>query len=212
MLVIDPDDIDLKKAFIPVMEKELVQRATEPLVIEQTRKLEDAGFAGQAHPRPINLFYMENGLRERLVYQDGQYQVLNTEQVFTETELLNKLHNNAENFSPNVILRPLYQETILPNIAYVPGGSELIYWLQVKPAFESYSVSYPVVWVRKSAAIVYEKQLKTIEEQGLTIEQLFSTEADLREWFAARSGKSSQGKDVVEQVNALYQQGFPGVS
>jgi uncharacterized protein YllA (UPF0747 family) len=79
----------------------------------------------QAHPREINLFYLLDDLRERLEIKDSKYHVVNSKISFSKEELLAELQSHPERFSPNVILRGLYQETILPNIAFIGGGGEL---------------------------------------------------------------------------------------
>merc|ERR1711916_78886 len=105
----------------------------------------------QVNPREINLFYLHDQLRERIVLEKGVYQVLNTELSFTESEILDELEKHPERFSPNVLVRPLYQEVILPNLCYIGGGGELAYWLQLKSYFEESGVSFPMLWLRNSA-------------------------------------------------------------
>ena len=73
---------------------------------------------------------------------------------FTKEEMNNELMNHPERFSPNVILRPVYQEIILPNIAFIGGGGELAYWLELKRVFNAVKVPFPVVWLRNSVKVV----------------------------------------------------------
>ena len=104
----------------------------------------------QANPREINLFYLRENIRERIELRDGRFIVNNTNIHFSPDEMEKELANFPERFSPNVILRGLYQETILPNIAFVGGGSEIAYWLELKPLFKHYRVPYPVLIMRNS--------------------------------------------------------------
>src|SRR5690606_23983307 len=100
--------------------------------------LDALGYKTQVFPRNINFFYLDTDLRERIVKEEGKYQVLNTNLQFSEEEILHLVDEHPEKFSPNVILRPLYQEMILPNLAYVGGPAEIAYWLQLKPVFDHY--------------------------------------------------------------------------
>ena len=99
----------------------------------------------QVNPREINLFYIKDGLRERIVENDGVFSVLNSDFRWNKTELLKHLETQPEYFSPNVIMRPLYQEVILPNLCYIGGGGEMIYWLQLKSNFEIQNVTFPIL-------------------------------------------------------------------
>ncbi|MEO8515848.1 MAG: bacillithiol biosynthesis cysteine-adding enzyme BshC, partial [Flavobacterium sp.] len=132
LVILDGDNQDLKRTFIPYIKEELLSQTSFKAVIETTEKLKE--YTIQVNPREINLFYVEDNLRERIVLdpdsnREGKYKVNNTKIEFTETEILALLDKNPERFSPNVIMRPLYQEIILPNLCYIGGGGEIGYWL-----------------------------------------------------------------------------------
>jgi uncharacterized protein YllA (UPF0747 family) len=134
LVTLDADNPTLKQVLKPIIKEELAQQKAHKLVTEISEKL--AGeYKAQVMAREINLFYLDAGLRERIVQEDGRYKVLNTELVFSETEILELADTAPEKFSPNVILRPLYQELLLPNLAYVGGGAEVNYWFQLKTPF-----------------------------------------------------------------------------
>src|SRR5690606_24662388 len=96
-----------------------------------------------------NLFYLGDGnIRERIVCENETYYVLNSSYKFTQEEIMDELNSFPEKFSPNVLLRPLYQETVLPNLAYIGGSGEIAYWLQLKDYFESRKVLFPLLIVR----------------------------------------------------------------
>ncbi|MFV0303873.1 MAG: bacillithiol biosynthesis BshC, partial [Moheibacter sp.] len=111
--------------------------------------------------------------RERIVRENNLFKVLNSDIQFTQKELQKALHETPENFSPNVILRPLFQETILPNIAYIGGGGEIAYWLQLKSFFESQNVAFPALIVRNSILLLSDKQHKKLEKLDILYEDLF---------------------------------------
>ena len=123
VVVIDGDDTALKRLFIPTIKKELQEVFSSKEVEEQSNKLA-AHYKIQVNSREINLFYLQEGSRARIVKEGNTYFVNETALSFSEKEILEELENHPERFSPNVLLRPLYQETILPNLAYIGGGGE----------------------------------------------------------------------------------------
>ncbi|HEX6846357.1 MAG TPA: bacillithiol biosynthesis cysteine-adding enzyme BshC, partial [Chitinophagaceae bacterium] len=138
LVVLLPDNAELKKQMIPVFKDDLLNQTASGIVEKTAERLSNAGYKVQANPREINLFYLKDNIRERITKKniprlpDGQeYSILNTQYSFSEEELLKELAVHPERFSPNVILRGLYQETILPNLAFVGGGGETAYWLQL---------------------------------------------------------------------------------
>ena len=173
LVVIDGDHPALKKMLIPHIEKDLFEQLAYHKVTQTAQSLIKEGYHVQVNPRPINYFYMEDGLRERIVAVEGCFEVLNTKKFFTPLEMKAHIASNPENFSPNVIARPLYQELILPNIAYTGGGGELAYWLELKDYFDSHGVLFPVLMLRNSALLMSEKQLHKWRKMGLTTEDLF---------------------------------------
>lgn len=125
------------------------------------------------------MFYIEDHLRERIVFENGRYKVNNTDRDFSEEELLMEVVGFPEKFSPNVILRPLYQEVVLPNLCYIGGAGEIAYWLELKSMFDLHKVPFPMLLVRNSVVLVSEKQNNKIEKLGLSWADLFSNQNDL---------------------------------
>ncbi len=177
LVIIDGDDISLKKLFIPFTKKEVLKQDSFQKLNETLPLLKD--YSIQVNPREINLFYIEDTLRERIVFEDGKFQVLNTQLSFSESEILALLENNPEKFSPNVILRPLYQEVILPNLCYIGGGGELAYWLELKSNFESNGITFPMLLLRNSVLLVSEKQQRKLEKLNISKRDLFLNQDDL---------------------------------
>lgn len=175
VVVIDPDDAALKTAYIPVMEDELLHQATYPLLKQQADALA-ADYKVQAYPREINLFYLDTQLRERIEKQDDKWVVLNTDISFTEEELLRELNLHPEKFSPNVMLRGLFQEMILPNVTFIGGGAEVAYWMQLKPVFEHYNGFFPCIILRQSAMVMNKQHQKLAADLGYSIGELFKKE------------------------------------
>lgn len=174
LLMIDGDDKELKKLMIPIFEEDLIKNTAFNIVSETNEKLVQNNYNVQVNPREINLFYLGNGeIRERITEENGIFYVVDSDNQFTKEEILEELNNHPEKFSPNVILRPLYQETILPNIAYIGGSGEIAYWLQLKDFFESQNVLFPVLIVRNSVLLINEKQKSKLEKLEIEFPDLF---------------------------------------
>ena len=202
LVIIDADDKDLKKQMVPFIKKELLEQTSFEHVTETIKKLRD--YAVQVNPREINLFYIEDHLRERIIYENGTYSILNTKLTFSKDELLKEVENHPEKFSPNVILRPLYQEVILPNLCYIGGGGELAYWLELKSTFETNKVTFPILLLRNSVLLATEKQKQKATKLGLRWSDLFKNEQDL---IHQQVQKTSQFTiDFTTQKEALKKQ------
>jgi bacillithiol biosynthesis cysteine-adding enzyme BshC len=173
LVILDSDDANLKRLFIPNMKKELVEQTAFKYISETNKKLEDLGLKIQVNPREINFFYSKDGLRKRIVEVDGVYSVLDAKISWNENELLKHLNDYPELFSPNVIMRPLYQEVILPNLCYIGGGGEIIYWLQLKSNFEAQGVTFPMLLLRNSALVKTSKQGEKLEKLNISDKDLF---------------------------------------
>ncbi|GAA4052027.1 bacillithiol biosynthesis cysteine-adding enzyme BshC [Flavobacterium chungnamense] len=172
LVIIDGDSIELKKLFIPFVKKELLEQTSFKKVTETNELLKE--YFVQVNPREINLFYIEDNLRERIIFENGIYKVNNTTTQFSEIEVLNELENHPEKFSPNVILRPLYQEVILPNLCYIGGGGELAYWLELKSNFEENNITFPILLLRNSVLLTTQKQDEGADKLELSWSDLFS--------------------------------------
>jgi len=209
LVVLDADDPKLKSKFKTYIKNDLRYHTAFQHTKKQSEKLSDLGYGVQVNPREINLFYMHDGFRERIVKQDETYFVLETELEFSEQELLDLVDEHPERFSPNVVMRPLYQEVILPNLAYIGGGGELAYWLELKSLFKSESVTFPMLMLRNSVLLYSDKTAKKLRKLESSIQDLFLTPENLE---AKQTRKNSnieidfrQQKQVIaDQFEALY--------
>lgn len=157
LVVLNMNDTELKQQFIPIMEKEIVEQPSKSLVEQTQNELADLGFKAQAFAREINLFYLRENIRERIVEENGVYRALNTDfQWQTQADILKELHDTPQYFSPNVVLRPLFQEYILPNLAYIGGGGELAYWLERKTQFQYFGINFPML-IRRNSVLFLDK-------------------------------------------------------
>lgn len=177
LVILDSDSQDLKRSFIPYIKDELLKQTSFKTVTETIDKMKN--YFVQVNPREINLFYIEDNLRERIILDNGIYKVNHTKIEFTETEILALLESNPEKFSPNVIMRPLYQEVILPNLCYIGGGGEIAYWFELKSFFASAKVTFPILLLRNSVLLATEKQNKKADKLNLSWSDLFSKQTAL---------------------------------
>lgn len=178
LIVLLPDNGILKRSMLPIFEDDIFNNIPSEIVGKTTEELAKQ-YKVQAHPREINLFYLIDGIRSRLVEKKNIYHVEDTNIRFTEEEIRTELQDHPERFSPNVILRGLYQETILPNLAFVGGGGELAYWLELKGLFQHYNIPYPVLVVRNSFMLIDKKVNSLLDKLQLGITDLFKTENTL---------------------------------
>ncbi len=201
LLCIDADDAALKRLFAPIMRRELLEQQSGSLVQQQTQQLEALGYKTVITPRDINLFYLTDGLRERIErLADGSYKVVNTKLTFTEAEILTLLDAHPEQFSPNVVLRPLYQEVILPNLAYIGGPSEVPYWLQLKGVFDQAGVLFPLLMPRNFALYVPRVTAKRLNKLGLIPQQLFQPDTKLKREFVEHHTRHALAFDTENKA------------
>lgn len=210
LVILDADHPRLKSLFTPYMKKELLEQSSQELVQKTSAQLEALGYKTQIFPREINLFYMQTGLRERLVQEGEEWVVLNTDLRFTKDALLQELEQHPERFSPNVVLRPLYQELILPNLAYFGGPAEVAYWLQLKPLFDAHQVPFPILMPRQFALVLSKALESRRQKLGLNAAELFEDPHQLKarlvkEWSTHEISLEDEQQKLQEFFNSLQQ-------
>lgn len=203
LICVDADNRELKKIFAPIIKNDLLQHTAFDLVSNTTKELEHLGYKTQISPREINFFYLADGLRERIVQEENTYKVLNTNLQFTQEEILALLENEPERFSPNVVLRPVYEEIILPNLAYIGGPSEVPYWLQLKSIFDFHQIEFPILMPRNFALVVNKATAKRMEKLDLSVSDLFLDEVSLKKNFIEKHSENSLS--LSEQSHSFIQ-------
>ncbi|MBV9988432.1 MAG: bacillithiol biosynthesis cysteine-adding enzyme BshC [Chitinophagaceae bacterium] len=206
LVVLIPDNAQLKKLFQPVVEKELLEGFSHRYVSDTIIKL-GAHYKVQAGGREINLFYLLDDKRERIELQEKTYKVPALGLSFTQEQILAELEQHPERFSANVILRGAFQETILPNIAFIGGGGELAYWLELRTVFAAVGIPYPVLLLRNSFLLLKRSQAQKIKALGFGAEDLFLDELSLLNKFVKRnSGHQLSLQHQTAQLHTLYDQ------
>jgi bacillithiol biosynthesis cysteine-adding enzyme BshC len=205
LIILIPDAPELKKAAKDLFKDDLFNNSSQKLIAGTSEKLRNAGFSNQAYARSVNLFYLMPGKRERIEKTENGFVVLNSELKFSEAEMLTELEQHPERFSPNVILRPLYQEMILPNLAYIGGGGELAYWVERKSQFEYYQVPFPILIRRNSLQWIDKNSQEKMEKLGLNITDIFKdTEQLIRAHIAKNSNETLHFDEERLSIGAIF--------
>jgi len=204
LVVIQPDDAKLKSLFIDVMEKELKTGFSQKAIGATKEKLEST-YHVQSDGRDLNLFYLKENTRNRIEKQGASYIVVDTDIRFTEEEVVKELHANPDRFSPNVILRGVYQETILPGVAFIGGGGELAYWMELKNVFDEVKVHYPILQLRNSFMFMNEKQTTQWNSLGFSLEDIFKPLLELELDYVKNQTKENLAlTNYIASLNDLY--------
>lgn len=206
LIIVDADCRALKRLFTPIITRDILGQNSFKAISETSKKLEERGYQTQVHAREINFFYLTDTFRERIVPMgDGRFEVLHQGLYFSEEEMQAEIDAHPERFSPNVIMRPVYQEVILPNLAYIGGGAEIVYWLQLKACFDSFRVPFPILVPRNSAMITDDAVAGKIFRLDLTFKSIFRPTEILKSEYVRRHTKHRLNlRDEWMEFNALF--------
>jgi len=175
LVFVDCSDVEIKKLLTPVFEKEL---NTSPRLCEEIIKTSaelEKEYDLQVKPKVINLFFIHNGNRLLIEpRENNRFALKNSKKRFEQEELMNILFENPEQFSPNVVLRPICQDYLLPTVAYVGGPSEVSYFAQLKSAYEHHDITMPVIFPRASVTIIENKVKKFLTNFEVHFEDIFN--------------------------------------
>ena len=202
LVILDANDKRLKQTFKSIFTDELVNQNSFKLLNDKTwmQNFDDEKL--QITPREINLFYLDKNVRERIVFENENYSTKKSSFNLSKNEIENFVEQSTEKLSPNVILRPLYQSTILPDVAFVGGGSEVTYWLQLKTVFDFYKVPFPKIYLRDSAEWIDEASESKRKKWNFSIEEIFADVNFLKNKFLEENG-GLQIDHEIEKVNAV---------
>jgi len=205
LVVANMNHPDLKRLFIPQIKEEIFNQPSQALVQATAEALTKIDFKPQAFPREINFFYLKENLRERIVFEDNVYKVLNTDYQFTKAEMEAEIDNHPEYFSPNVVMRPIYQEVIMPNLAYIGGGGELAYWLERKSQFAHFGIFYPMLIRRNSVMWLDKGTTKKLRKLNIGIHNLFQdTDSVIRLFVESQSSEALEINQEKGQISQAF--------
>ncbi|HLA68731.1 MAG TPA: bacillithiol biosynthesis cysteine-adding enzyme BshC [Bacteroidota bacterium] len=169
LIFLDPHDPEFKILLAPVFRKELeTTPALCQLVIDQSAEVEKS-YHAQVKPKPVNLFFFHNGGRYLLEPRPDGFALKGTRQHFTHQAIMDLIDRDPSVFSPNVVLRPICQDWLLPTVAYVAGPGEISYFAQLRPLYAEFAIPEPLVYPRASATIVEEKVEKVLSRFNIPI-------------------------------------------
>ncbi len=205
LLIIDGDDVRLKSEFKNIIKDDILNATNYKLVNSCIQKLAEQNIKAQVNPREINCFYKTEGLRERIEKKDEHYHIVNTDIHFTEVEILTELENHPDRFSPNVVLRPLYQEKILPNVASIGGPGELAYWMEYKSMFEHHHINFPILMLRNCLLWIESTIHERILKLNIHNEELFLPIEEQIKIFLNKQGSDISFTHEEKQLKDLYE-------
>ena len=204
LLILLPDTAAFKREMLSIFEDDIFNHTSSEIVEHTSEKL-SKNYKAQAYPRDINLFYLKDNLRNRIVPVKDQFVIHDTDIVFSKEEIKKELQEHPERFSPNVILRGLFQEVILPDVAWIGGGGELAYWLQLKDLFHHYKVPFPVLILRNSFLIVDERSERLLQKLKLKVADLFKGQERVNNDLVKRDSNSVLNLEKQKaQLDVIY--------
>ncbi len=207
LIAIDADTHEFKSLFKEVIKDDLTSHSAKKIVDQTDEALKSLGQKTQVYCRDINFFYLDNNLRSRIERQGDQYKVIDTDLSFTQGEINNLIETHPEKFSPNVILRPLYEEMILPNLAYIGGPSEVVYWLQLKDVFQHFKTAFPILMPRNFAMVMEHQDVEKFEKLKLEIKYIFEEKNKLfTHWVKKHSQHNVAVTDEMNKIQEVFKE------
>ncbi len=204
VVILDGNDAEFKKEFKDEFKKDIFDNASFDIVNKTIAKLEE-NYNIQVTPRPINVFYKTQGLRERIEkIGDDTFKIINTDLSFTKAELQAIIENTPELLSPNVVLRPLYQQKIMPNIAYVGGPGELAYWLEFEDNFKAHQITFPILMPRQFVLIIDKGTQQKMQKLDISTQAVFNEGEELVKAFVKTQTTDINLDIFKKQFDAVY--------
>ncbi len=203
LLVLDPDNAALKSLFAKYIIDDIIHHKNYNPLTEQTTIIEQ-NYKPQLYIRDINFFYLQPSKRERIIQEENKYYTNDKSKSWSEEEIIQEIKEHPENFSPNAALRPLYQETILPNIAYTGGPGELAYWLQLYKMFGANDIDFPVLLPRYSAILISKSVNERIEKLKLNSIDFLEEEKAIIEKYISLQDNSDE-INFSDELEILFQ-------
>lgn len=201
IVLLDPDSRFLKKQLISNIRQDLFAHSPSAAIDKSIAVMKANSIKPPINTRPINYFMISDNTRNRIERHEEGFRLVNGDQTYTTQEIENLLTSNPEAFSPNALLRPVYQQTILPNLAYVCGGSEFIYWLELKNAMEESKAIYPRLIIRKSVFNLSQKNKDLVMHGGLPLSCLFYSNAHFLQFCAEK--QNSHANKISDKMNRV---------
>jgi bacillithiol biosynthesis cysteine-adding enzyme BshC len=207
-------DVNIKRHLKdPLMRSVKEREQIEKSLRNTTEKLEENGYHGQVYIQKSNLFYINPaGERIRIEYEDKRWKTDDGKKSWDNTRLLEEIEQNAENFSPNVFLRPLLQDCLLPTLTYVAGPGEIAYYAQMKDLYSIFGLEMPVISPRFSATIIESGIDRIMDKLPFSIEEYINRIEDLESEYIKSTEQFDleklfkEWKEEIKSITNKYQQ------
>jgi bacillithiol biosynthesis cysteine-adding enzyme BshC len=173
LLVLEADDSRLKPLVADLFAAEIATPRVLGLAREGAARMESLGHTAQVDTPEdgVALFHLSaEGRRAIKQRSDGAFQI--GDAVRSRSDLLDELRDHPERFGPNVLLRPVVQDRLLPTACYVAGPSELAYQAQLGGVYAAFDVEPPLIVNRGSATLVDAGAIKFFDRSGFPLEAL----------------------------------------
>ncbi len=164
---------------------------------EQSSRLEKSGFTRQAMVQRSNLFYLDKEGKRVKISMDGDAWSAGNGQNWDWNELIDEINSYPERFSPNVFLRPMLQDRLLPTIGYVAGPGELAYYGQMRSAYNAMAMEMPLLLPRFSITLMEPAIQRISEKLPFRFEEYAGRTEDLESQFVDR--KEEEDIDAIIQ-------------
>jgi bacillithiol biosynthesis cysteine-adding enzyme BshC len=204
LIVLEPQNQRLKSVLKPVMMDDILQQSSIAALNETNAALQALKYPLQVNGRAINFFYLSESGRKLLLKTNHGFEVAEGQKQWTVDQMQQEINDHPERFSPNVVLRPVYQESILPNLAYIGGPGELAYWLQLKGVFEAHRTFFPILLLRNSFGIVSHTLNHHAQQLKLDWKLYFQQTDEVR-IQAHHQFESLEEKETARQIDETLQ-------
>jgi bacillithiol biosynthesis cysteine-adding enzyme BshC len=204
LVTVDGSEPAFKKLFRDYFREDIFTHTIHHQVQETIAALHAEGYTVQVNPRVINCFFMEKNSRVRIEKDNNTFPLVGSGRTFDAAAMEALIENEPEKISPNVVLRPVYQQVLLPNIAYVGGPGELAYWLEFKDMFNKLGVQFPVLVPRAFFTIVDKPSRTKMEKLSLSPEDFFRDEQEIAKTFQVKTENIVSLADEKSQVAKIY--------
>jgi len=203
LIILDPQDPKVKSLLKPIFKKEVTDFTihTQKL-IQVSAKLEES-YHAQVKVKPVNLFYHTDDGRYSIEPVDDIFKLRRKRKQFTKDEIIAEIENSPERFSPNVLLRPICQDYLLPTGLYIAGPSEISYFAQVTPLYDFYNIITPIVYPRSSVTIVEKNIAAALDKYDLTLNDIFPGFDELKEKVIAGLSENDIEKAFEEALTEI---------
>lgn len=201
LVFFDSNDAEVKRLLRPAIMQELeTYPAAGEEVIKRSSELE-VRYHAQLKPRAINLFMFHKQGRYAVEPSGRRFWLRGTRKHFEREELFELAETEPERFSPNVLLRPIFQDFLFPTVAYVAGPAEIAYFAQLEPVYRLFQIPMPVIFPRASITLVETKIQKLFDKYGLPYAAVFEDSKDLYTRLADH-GSEAESYEILQKLKS----------